>query len=39
MSFFRIQVGLLQVTLQNTDAFMTHQFCQGENVRTVPKHK
>jgi len=38
MSFFGIQVGLLQVALQNADAFVTHQLCQGENIRTVSQH-
>ena len=38
MSFFSVQVGLLQVTLQNTDTFVSHELCQGEYIRAVPEH-
>jgi hypothetical protein len=38
MSFFGIQVGLLQVALQNADTCVSHQFCQGENTCAVPEH-
>ena len=38
MSFFGIQVGLLQIALQNADAFVSHQFCQGEDIRAVLQH-
>jgi len=38
MSFFGIQVGLLQVAVQNADAFVSHQFCQGEDIRAVSQH-
>ena len=38
MSFYGILVGLLQVALQNADAFVSHQFCQGEYIRAVSQH-
>ena len=38
MRFFGIQVGLLQVALQNADPFMSHKLCQGEDVRAVSEH-
>jgi hypothetical protein len=38
MRFFGIQVGLLQVTLQNADSFVAHQLGQGEDVRAISQH-
>ena len=35
MSFLGVQVGLFQVALQNTDPFVSHQLCQGEDVRAI----
>jgi hypothetical protein len=38
MGFFGIQVSLLQVALQDTDPFVAHQLCQGEDVSPIPEH-
>jgi len=38
MSFFGIQVGLLQVALQDADPFVSHQLCQSEDIHAVSEH-
>ena len=35
MSFLGIQIGLLQIALQNADPFVSHQLYQGENIRAI----
>jgi len=35
MSFFSIQVGLFQVSLQNADSFLPHHLSQGEYIYAI----
>lgn len=35
MSFLSIQIGLLQIALQNADPFVSHQLFQGENIHAI----
>jgi hypothetical protein len=39
MSFFGIQIGLLQIALQDFDPLVTHQFRKCEYICAVPEHR
>ena len=38
MRFFGIQIGLLQIALQTSDRFVSHQLSQGKNIRVISQH-